>query len=233
MESTRVDSILFRDLIPSLSDSASAVLEKRLDALTAERILKSKMDRKISLSHVDPPLPSCGGASSSASVTSSPSTFFENLKGGSLASNIAFQSSSNIRTNPHNNPTHINTTQTLTQTKKPSLGLRQSTVAMLDNPKLDDLENLTNAAKKIQNVARGNRDRTLATQRREDVLTSRVMVALAQNEFVSIASTVLSDTMFNLMQEVLYGEFVIDAEPIKFLVRGGDEGMGEGREEEK
>lgn len=101
---------------------------------------------------------------------------------------------------------------------------------MLDNPKLDDLENFTNAAKKIQNLARGNRDRSLASQKREDILNSRVMVALAQNEFVSIASTVLSDTMFNLMQEVLYGEFVIDAEPIKFLMKG-DDSLGDGREE--
>jgi hypothetical protein len=121
---------------------------------------------------------------------------------------------------------------------KPSLGLRQGTVMMLDHPKIDELENLTEAAKRIQNIARGNRDRTLTQQRREDILNSRALIALAQSEFVSIAGTVLADTMFNLMQEVLYGEFVIDAEPIKFMMKeereggggGGGGGEGQGRE---
>jgi hypothetical protein len=113
---------------------------------------------------------------------------------------------------------------------KPSLGLRQGTVMMLDHPKLDEMENLTEAAKKIQNIARGNRDRTLTQQRREDILNSRAVIALAQSEFVSIASNVLADTMFNLMQEVLFGEYVIDAEPIKFMIKEQKGGEGEGTE---
>jgi hypothetical protein len=113
---------------------------------------------------------------------------------------------------------------------KPSLGLRQGTVMMLDHPKLDEMENLTEAAKKIQNIARGNRDRTLTQQRREDILNSRAVIALAQSEFVSIASNVLADTMFNLMQEVLFGEYVIDAEPIKFMMKEQKGGEGEGTE---
>jgi hypothetical protein len=241
MESTRSDSILFRDLIPSLSDSASSVLEKKLDSLIADRTLQAKRQRKISI--VSPAAPAPPAAAAVPSAYRSSQTFFESLKGGSLSVHPAFQSSSFSATHCNSDslehktplpmPMPIPMAMTMTQTKKPSLGLRQSTVAMLDHPKLDELEHLTIAAKKIQNVARGNRDRTLATQRREDLMNARAEIALAQHEFVSMASEVLCDTMFNLMQEALYGEFVIDAEPIKFLMKGGGGGGGGGGIEEE
>lgn len=238
MESTRTDSILFRDLIPSLSDSAAHVLEKKLDGLASDRVLKSKLERKISMptsiendvasSTPTPLLDSARVDTDHHGNISHRSTFFSNLQGGSISSNPIFRDkpstipSSSSSVPPTKDPKISMippSTKPFAVTKKPTLGLRQRTVAMLDHPQIDEVENMTEAAKKIQNLARGNRDRALGQKKREDVLNSRAITALAQGEFISVASTMLADTMFNLMQEVVYGEFIIDAEPIKFVMK--------------
>ena len=63
--------------------------------------------------------------------------------------------------------------------------------------------------------ARGGAKRTpvqvdMATQ------TEKVEMALRSNDFVDLTAEILRNTMFNLMQEVTYDEFPVDAEPLAF-----------------
>lgn len=264
MESTRNDSILFRDIIPLLSDSASNILEKKLDSILSERNLKKKLERKISAPITEEsqslestkqkndiitnPFSYNAYSDSSSNLNNHRSTYFSNLNGGSFISNPIFQNPSrsssssqitstqsnhnhNSNHNQHHNQHHnqnnhnhnnIHSKSSLTSTIKPSMNLRQNTVLMFDHKHVDTLENMTEAAKKIQNLARGNRDRQLALKKKEDLLNLRSIKALSQNEYLSMIDTVLTNTIFNLMEEVVYNEFTITAEPIKFIIKEND-----------
>jgi hypothetical protein len=48
---------------------------------------------------------------------------------------------------------------------------------------------------------------------------AKVGSAIRNAEFVDIAAEILRNTMFNLMQEVSYSEFPVDAEPLSFMLR--------------
>lgn len=251
MESTRNDSILFRDIIPLLSDSASNILEKKLDSILSDRNLKKKLERKISApineeTIITPTIPTTNNNNindinqsilSSSDSTNNlnnhhRSTYFSNLNGGSFASNPIFQNHSqqsnsnnqnnnnNQIQNNHKNTNHSkHSSSTYSSTMKPSMNLRQNTVLMFDHKHVDTLENMTDAAKKIQNIARGNRDRQLTLKKKEDLLNLRSIKALSQNEYLSMIDTVLTNTIFNLMEEVIFNEFPITAEPIKFIIK--------------
>ena len=47
-------------------------------------------------------------------------------------------------------------------------------------------------------------------------VTEKVEMALRSNDFVDLTAEILRNTMFNLMQEVTYDEFPVDAEPLAF-----------------
>jgi hypothetical protein len=183
MESIRGDSVLLRELIPSLSDSAVAALTKKLDALTLQRTVKSKMSRQGTVKTM---------TAASVQASEDRGTYFSHL-------------AENAQKTPKDD--------------RYSLNVRQQTVLMLDNKAVDDIECLTSAAQKIQNVARGIRDRAVVDRKKEDLFNSRANAALTQGEFVPLAGDILRNTIFNLMQEAVFDEFPVLAEPIKFVVK--------------
>ena len=100
-----------------------------------------------------------------------------------------------------------------------SLNVRQQTLLMLDSSAVDDIECLTSAAQTIQNLARGSRDRALAQRKKDDLLNSRMNSAMTQGDFVPLVGEILRNTIFNLMQEAIYDEFPVMAEPLKFVMK--------------
>lgn len=205
MESIRGDYILLRDFVPSLSDNAVSALEKKLDSLVLERQKFSKMRRQGTLL-VD------GVGSKSAGQGEEEDTFGEEAANSTYFSNLSENSQSSSK-----------------KESRYSLNVRQQTALMLDSPVVDDIECITSAAQTIQNIARGTRDRALAQRKKEDLLNSKLNAALTQGEFVTVAGDILRNTMYNLMQEAVFDEFQVLAEPIKFVVK--KEEFGESVEE--
>lgn len=199
MESTRGDSVLLRDFVPSLSDAAVSTLEKKLDALASQRNVQSKMKRQ-------------GSVITASSVHQSHDTT-EGYDQGTFFSNLAENSQSSSKADD-----------------RYSLNVRQQTVLMLDSAAVDDIECLTSAAQTIQNVARGTRDRAVAQRKKEDIFNSRVNAALTQGEFVPLVGDILRNTIFNLMQEAIFDEFAVQAEPIKFMMKKGSTSLRDDEE---
>ena len=198
MESIRGDYILLRDFVPSLSENAVLVLQKKLDALESQRKLSLKMTRQGTMSFKASDIASDNPASTASKLVSGDdgadhkSTYFSNLSDNS-------QSTSTV--------------------DKKSLNVRQQTLLMLDSSVVDDVECITFAAQTIQNMARGSRDRALAQRKKDDLLNSRMNSAMTQGEFVLLTGEILRNTIFNLMQEAVYDEFPVTAEPLKFVMK--------------
>ena len=186
MESVRGDYILLRDFVPSLSENAVSVLQKKLDSLESQRKLTSQLKRQGTLCLTASKLDTGDDSADNQS------TYFSNLSDNS-------QSSS--RVDPK------------------SLNVRQQTLLMLDSSAVDDIECLTSAAQTIQNLARGSRDRALAQRKKDDLLNSRMNSAMTQGDFVPLVGEILRNTIFNLMQEAIYDEFPVMAEPLKFVMK--------------
>jgi hypothetical protein len=71
----------------------------------------------------------------------------------------------------------------------------------------------------IQRIARGTAAREAAAQRREGFIEEQARLALAQDGFIDIVGDILRNTMFNLLQEASFGEFAIQEEPLKFVLK--------------
>lgn len=76
-----------------------------------------------------------------------------------------------------------------------------------------------NAALKIQQIARGNAARTMTARMIQDVIDNRTNEALLQDGFLEMAADILRNTVFNLLQEASYGEFAINSDPLKFMIK--------------
>jgi hypothetical protein len=48
---------------------------------------------------------------------------------------------------------------------------------------------------------------------------NQVKAAICDGEFLELAGDILRNTMFNLIQEAAFGDFAIDADPHKFVLR--------------
>ncbi len=76
------------------------------------------------------------------------------------------------------------------------------------------------AANKIQRIARGRQARRSTEKKNDDQINSRARLALCKEPgFVDIMGEVLRETVYNLIQEATRGEFVIESEPLKFVVK--------------
>lgn len=71
----------------------------------------------------------------------------------------------------------------------------------------------------IQRANQMNQDRTKVDglREKEEEIKAELLLASPDDSFMSTAQEILRNTMFNLIQEALYDEFSIGAEPIKFL----------------
>lgn len=83
----------------------------------------------------------------------------------------------------------------------------------------DGDDNMTEAVQKIQNAARGMAARVLSEKKKEDVINSKVTVALTQEDFMEICGEIMRNTLLNLMDEAVHDEFPVIAEPIKFYIK--------------
>lgn len=76
------------------------------------------------------------------------------------------------------------------------------------------------AAERIQSIARAKSAREEFDKANEMSIEQKGALALVREPgFLEIAGDVLRNTMFNIMQEAVQEEFVIDSEPLKFLVK--------------
>ena len=76
------------------------------------------------------------------------------------------------------------------------------------------------AALLIQRVlSRGRSARIAAAKKRDAIRQQRTQLALSQEGFLEIAADILTNTMFNLVQEASFGEFNMMSEPLKFMIR--------------
>lgn len=77
----------------------------------------------------------------------------------------------------------------------------------------------SDAVLRIQNIARGNAARIMAENIKAQKINKKVMMALTQDDFMSICGDVLKNTMYNLMEEALHEEFPVWSDPVKFVVK--------------
>ncbi len=76
------------------------------------------------------------------------------------------------------------------------------------------------AAGKIQGVFRVKKARNEAEKKNDIQIEERGAVALCKEPgFVQIAADFLMNTMYNIIQEAAHEEFVIESEPLKFVIK--------------
>lgn len=76
------------------------------------------------------------------------------------------------------------------------------------------------AVHEIQRIARGRQARRNTEKKNDDQINSRARLALCKEPgLVDIMGEVLRETVYNLIQEATLGEFVIESEPLKFVVK--------------
>ena len=89
------------------------------------------------------------------------------------------------------------------------------------------------AAERIQSVARAKSARNDFDRANEQSIEERPAVVLCQEPgFLEIVGDILRNTMFNIMQEAVHEEFMIESEPHKFVVKWDNFFDGEGVDEE-
>jgi hypothetical protein len=84
---------------------------------------------------------------------------------------------------------------------------------------MDDDHEKTYAVKKIQNIARGKAARLIAEAKKTEIVNMKVTIALTQEDFLDVCGDFLRNTMYNLMEEALYDEFPVWADPLKFVIK--------------
>lgn len=79
------------------------------------------------------------------------------------------------------------------------------------------------AAEKIQSIARARSARSQAEKANESSIEEKAVFSLCNEPgFFEMAGELMRNTMFNIIQEAVHGEFVIDSEPLKFVVKRDD-----------
>ena len=79
------------------------------------------------------------------------------------------------------------------------------------------------AATAIQRLARGADARAVADKRHHAKVTNQIREVLCEDVFVSTAAAVLHNTIYNLLQEASYGEFSLEADPLKYMLKQRDD----------
>lgn len=82
------------------------------------------------------------------------------------------------------------------------------------------------AIMRIQNLTRGSIARTHTLQQKSESFHKEVkgLIVKPDGVFLDILQDILRNTMFNLIQEASFGEFVIDSEPLHFMSPKGEVG---------
>jgi hypothetical protein len=79
------------------------------------------------------------------------------------------------------------------------------------------------AALKIQSVARARRGRLSADSINDVINEKKANLALCNEPgFIDLVGDILKNTMLNIIQEAAQGEFVIESEPLKFIMLRDD-----------
>lgn len=89
-----------------------------------------------------------------------------------------------------------------------------------DGPVTD--QEILSAVNRIQSVARGAASRAKAMSLRDVQIQEKAKLALLHDDFRLISAEILRNTMYNLMQEAVYGEFPVLADPMKFVMKKDD-----------
>lgn len=83
-----------------------------------------------------------------------------------------------------------------------------------------EASNKAKAAEKIQTIARAKSARSDFDKANEESIDVKAELALCKEPgFLEIAAEVLRNTMFNIMQEAAQEQFVIESEPLKFVIK--------------